>query len=70
MIKKLIIFLFRKHLGLKKFERFRFANQKKESVYWFTDTCLMKKESGIEYKSTVSLNWLLDDRCELIILED
>ena len=73
-MKKLIIFLIRQRLGLKIGERFQFANQNEmnnEQYYFFTDSALMKiwtsRGSGREYisHSGVSLNWLLDDRCEI-----
>lgn len=68
MINRLIIFLIRKKLGLKKNERFRFANQKKKGTYWFSDTALIKRidiNQPIEL-STVPLNWLLDKDCKII----
>lgn len=46
-MKRLIIFLIRKRLGLKKYERFTFDNQKsKFDEYYFTDTQLIKFEPG------------------------
>lgn len=64
-MKRLIIFLIRKKLGLKKNELFRFSNQREQSVYYFTDTNLMKIKYGYADKSGVSLNWLLDDECKI-----
>lgn len=68
MIKKLIIFLIRRQLGLKKFERFTFSNQKSNTCYFFTDDSLIKilRDSGVVEKSNVSLNWLLNDECEIL----
>lgn len=66
LIKRIIIFLIRIRLGLKKYENFTFANQKTESVYWFTDTRLMKKENDVVMRSHVSLNWLLNDACAIV----
>ena len=68
MLRRLIIFLIRKKLGLKKNQMFRFANQKSDSdLYCFTDKEVMKYERcGEHYKkhpSSVSLNWLLSDYC-------
>ena len=65
-MKRLIIFLVRKKLGLKKFEKFQFTNQKSlDDVYFFSNDCIMK-DTGISIiRSNVSLNWLLDDRCEI-----
>lgn len=71
MITRLIIFLIRMKLGLKKYELFQFTNQKsKYEKYYFTKTCLRK----IEYDkydmpyttySNVSLNWLLNSQCKI-----
>lgn len=80
MIKRLIIFLIRKRLGLNKYQSFRFKGQKsKFDYYFFDDTCLMKNEfiDGNKYisryrvrKSSVSLNWLLNDKCEIVKVND
>ena len=64
-MKRLIIFLICKRLGLKKNELFRFVNQCEQSVYYFTETCLMKVKYGQAMRSGVSLNWLLDNECEV-----
>lgn len=70
MIKRLIVFLIRHRLRLKKYQRFRFANQKTDNVYYFTADRLVKipETSGIlsrREKSLVSLNWLISDECEV-----
>ena len=71
-MKRLIIFLIRKRLGLKKLELFKFTNQKvPNNFYYFKNECLMKKvyfEDGtsIHIASNVSLNWILNDECEII----
>ena len=65
LIKWLVIFLVRRRLKLKKFERFTFKNQKTESVYYFATYKIMKIENGLDLKSGVSLNWLLNDQCEI-----
>ena len=70
MLKRLIIFLIRKKLRLKKLEPFRFSNHKSETDrYFFSSTTLMKVVShwsGIEIRpSSVSLNWLLDRDCKI-----
>ena len=66
-MKKLIIFLIRTRLGLKKGERFRFTNQKTKDIYFFNDTELMKFSNTTKWyvKSGASLNWLLDDNCRI-----
>ena len=44
---RLIIFLIRKKLGLKKYEHFRFTNQKdKQNYYYFTETSIIKDVRG------------------------
>lgn len=73
LFKRLIIFLIRKRLELRKHEAFRFANQKSDTdFYYFTDTILCKVvDSDFEMiiPSSVSLNWLLDDDCQIEILK-
>lgn len=71
--KKLVIFLIRKRLGLKKGEHFKFANQvSKNNTYYFTDDAVMKHIPGFvtDYKSSVSLNWLLNDECEIVRVDN
>lgn len=66
-MKRLIVFLVRKRLGLKKYERFTFANQKSTAEYYFGEECLMKVGIyGTHYQSNASLNWLLNDECEIV----
>ena len=60
-----IIFLIRKRLGLKKYEHFRFTNQKTNAEYYFTECNIMKTYSGWTQPSHVSVNWILDDNCEI-----
>ena len=74
-MKRLIIFLVRKKLGLKKGEHFRFVNQSSPyNTYYFTDDAVMKhfsrRKGSDDVKSSVSLNWLLDDECEIVKVED
>lgn len=70
-LKRLVIFLIRKRLGLELFEVFQFANQRSQYArYYFAPDKLIKIESfggNCEYErdSSVSLNWLLDDECEI-----
>lgn len=65
ILSKLIIFLIRMKLHLRKGEQFQFDNQKTDSVYWFTEGSLMKMERGFRYESSVSLNWLLNKDCKI-----
>lgn len=72
MITRIVIFLIRIKLGLKKNQKFQFANQKSAmDVYYFTDTHIMKVEFQGRNKtvkpSSVSLTWLLSDECEIRI---
>lgn len=69
-MRRLVIFLIRRRLGLKKNEQFRFTNQKSEATYFFTEDNLMKIEYGYIFLSKVSLNWLLDEECKVNRLKD
>lgn len=66
---KLIIFLLRKKLGLKKNQRFRFLNQANPyDEYIFTDDCLVKCARVYARESHIGLNFLLsEDAQELIV---
>ena len=65
-MKRLIVFLVRRRLGLKKYEIFQFANQKSDAVYYFTGDDVMKVFHDVTEPSSVSLHWLLDDECEIV----
>lgn len=67
-MRRLIIFLVRKHLKLKKYEAFTFANQKSNNFYYFNDDTLVKvwRRSFMTEKAHVSLNWLLDPECRIV----
>lgn len=65
MIKKIVLFLVRRRLKLKKYEPFQFVNQKNSAVYYFTEEGIIKAWHGFVEKSGVSLNWMLDDECEI-----
>ena len=65
IVNRLILFLIRKKLHLKKYQRFRFNNQKSTyDSYYFTSSNILKidEKKGI-VDSNVSLNWLLNDDC-------
>ena len=73
-LRKLVIFLVRKRLGLKLYQKFKFANQKHSlDYYYFNKTHLIKVRDDIQiwYPSSVSLNHLLSDECKenIIIME-
>ncbi len=66
MLTKLIVLLIRVRLGVKRGEHFKFVNQKKKDIYWFTKTKLLKKTpEGWILPSKVSFNWLLDKECRV-----
>lgn len=67
-MKKFVVFIIRKRLGLKVNERFQFANQNSHAVYWFTKEGVMKQDKYGTRPSGVSLNWLLDDNCVVVPL--
>lgn len=72
-MKRLIIFLVRRRLHLRKGERFRFKNQKNDNVYYFAADKLIKIPETRGHmprkeKSLVSLNWLLSDECEVEVV--
>lgn len=64
-MRKIVIFLIRKKLGLKKYEKFRFVGQKTDAVYYFTESNIMKLWRNQTMLSGVSVNWLLDMDCEI-----
>lgn len=64
-MRRFIIFLIRKKLGLKKYEKFTFVGQKTDAVYYFTESNIMKFWHNQTTLSSVSLNWLLDNECKI-----
>lgn len=66
IIKMFILFLTRTMFGLNTFDVFQFENQKSNAYYFFTEHSLMKYWNGKIEKSHVSINWLLDDECNII----
>lgn len=66
MVKRLIIFLVRRRLGLNKFEMFEFENQSSDvNYYYFTSDSIIKVTPYKTKPSNVSLNWLLNDECKI-----
>lgn len=73
MLERLIIFLIRRKIGVKKYQSFRFKNQKAEGYYFFDSFRLIKVIpdptvevwKAREEESGVSLNYLLSDDCEI-----
>ena len=70
-MKKLILFLVRKYLGLRLYEEFQFVNQKTNNRYYFSEEGIMRYEPDTlsSHLSGVSLNWLLDDECVIKRIE-
>lgn len=64
-MRKFVIFLIRKKLGLKKYEKFQFVGQKSDAVYYFTESNVMKLWRNQTCLSGVSVNWLLDNDCKI-----
>lgn len=65
-MRRLILILVRKRLGLKEGELFRFTNQKSKAKYYFDDQLgLVKVGVNSTYLSGASLNWILDPFCEI-----
>lgn len=62
---RLILYLIRKKLGVKKFEQFRFINQNDPATFFFSNTRLIKNTGTYIANAGVSLNWLLSDRCKV-----
>ena len=61
---RLLIYLIRKRLGLKKYQKFYLKNQaQKSDRYYFTDDGLMKNIylTGVTKRSNMSLNYLLSN---------
>lgn len=70
MVRKIIIFLVRARLGLKKYQQFRFSNQKSKTDTYYFGTDFVYKMIGCNVVlSDVSLNWLIDPRCEIVKLD-
>lgn len=58
---------------MKRFQPFRFANQRSKTDYYMFDRyCLLKYVSDEDCfrQSSCKLNWLLDDNCEIRALTD
>ena len=66
---RIVIFLIRKKLGLKKFQHFKFVGQKTDATYWFTESNIMKRWNNHTTLSGVSVNWLLDSECKVEVVK-
>lgn len=65
MLRKFILFLIRKKFGVNKYQQFKFAEQKHNGVYYFTESNLLKHWRGQTMISGVSFNWLMDPNCKI-----
>ena len=74
MLKHLILFLIRIKLGVKKYDKFQFANQRSDyDKYWFDDFGFQKTEftntttgyCAVIRPANVSLMFLISDECEI-----
>lgn len=77
MLKRLIIFLIRRKLGVKNKQPFRFVGQKSHTdFYYFKNGVLWKAKIGrsgrVSYlnPSDVSLFWITNDDCKVVIVKD
>lgn len=72
---KLILLMVRLKLGLKKYEKFQFCNQKnKKNFYYISGSQIHRvevkgKSNYVDGKSNVSLNWLIDNDCKIVRLK-
>ena len=66
---RLIMFLLRLKLGVKKYERFKFTNQRTKNEYHFDTHTIyrsyLKGNTVYIEPSDVSINWLLNPCCEI-----
>lgn len=68
MLNKLILFLIRRKLNLKKFQQFYFSNQAiKIEKYYFDNYGIMKISVCGLVRLNLSLNFLLSDECRILI---
>lgn len=70
-MRRIIIFLIRKRLGLKYRQPFKFANQKSKTDYYYFSKNNLMKVVNYDYTipSEVSLNWILDKECKIVVLD-
>ena len=72
-MRRFILFLIRRRLGLRYGECFKFSNQKTSNVYSIDKYCVWRSSvSDGELSigpSNVSINWLLDPSCKITKVE-
>lgn len=62
---RLIYFLVRLKLGVRKNQLFRYCNQKTKALYYINERGVMKLLNGVEELSDVSINYLLSYKCKI-----
>lgn len=66
MYNKLILLLLRKKFGLKKYQLFKFNNQKTNNRYYFNDYAIIKVDfRHPDQPSNIKLSYLLSDECKI-----
>ncbi len=68
-MRRFILFLVRLKLGIRKNQYFRFSNQRTSALYYICECGVMRVDGANERMSNVSINWLLDDKCEILVGE-
>lgn len=68
-MKRLVLLIIRRRLGLKKGQHFRFNEQKSKATYYFDEHGVWKVTTIGPRLSSVSLNWLLDNDCKITIVD-
>lgn len=69
-MKRIIWYLIRRKLGVKKYQQFIFTNQLSENTSYMISSDKIFKVQGNRLKhSDVSINWLLSDECEIKVVE-
>lgn len=69
-MKRIIWFLIRRKLGVKKYQKFIFTNQLSENTSYMIISDKIFKVQGNRLKhSDVSINWILSDECEIKVVE-
>lgn len=70
---RFILWLIRKQLGVKKYQKFVFVDQMDDSIlYYFTRDKLLRWDSNTNKvrESRKTLNYLLSEECEVVIKDD
>lgn len=65
-ISKIILALVRFKIGVRKYEYFKFSNQKTTDLYFFAEDGLVKDCGFGIKKSDVGFNFLLSEECKIV----